>query len=154
GSAAARAFAAAVRPRLATAAPDEVSLLAYLAHQSPRTLDDDEIVSNALIVLFGGIETTEAAIANAVWSLLAHPVALPTALRDDASLALAIEESLRWEPAVQTCTRYVAESIVLRGVSLVPGATVQCMIGAVNRDPGVFADPDTFKVDRSNASEH
>ena len=154
GVLAAESFAAVVRPRLGEMREDDLSLLSHLARQSPRMLDDDEVVSNALIVLFGGIETTEAAISNAAWALLTHPEAQDIALGGEESLALAIEESLRWEPAVQTCTRYAAADTTLRGATIREGNVVQCMIGAANRDPAAFPDPDTFRADRANAGEH
>ncbi len=64
--AAVRAFRAVIAPRLAAPDPGDRSLLAVLARAHPRLLDDAEIGSNALIVLFGGIETTEGLIANAL----------------------------------------------------------------------------------------
>ena len=117
-------------------------------------LDDEAICANALIVLFGGIETTEAAILNATWSLLAHPAQAELVRREPSLLPNAIEESLRWEPAVQTCHRYATRDVVLGGVTVPAGATVQCMIGGANRDPAHFEEPDVFDVHRANASDH
>lgn len=152
----AAAFRSAVGPLIAQMpAESRQSLLGHLAGQSPPSrLSDAEILANALIVLFGGIETTEAAILNALWALLTHDDAFAEALEDDHALAAAIEESLRWEPAVQTCTRYAVREVSVRGVSIGNGEIVQCMLGAANRDPEHFEDPDRFDIRRSNAGDH
>ena len=142
--AAARAFRTAMAPRLAAPDAADRSLLAQLVHGHPRVLDDEEILSNLLIVLFGGIETTEGIIANTLWALLLHPDALARARADDADLQRCVEESLRWEPAVQTCTRYTLAPVTLHGVEIPAGAVVQVMLGAMNRDPAHVADPDRF----------
>ncbi len=152
--AAVRAFRATIAPRLATPDAGEQSLLASLARAHPRILDDEEIGSNALIVMFGGIETTEGLIANALWAMFTHPHVLARARASDAELDLALEESLRWEPAVQTCTRYAAAPCTLHGADIPEGATVQCMIGAMNRDPAHYADPDAFNPHRTESLGH
>ncbi|HEX4936208.1 MAG TPA: cytochrome P450 [Gemmatimonadaceae bacterium] len=152
--AAVRAFRAAIAPRLASPDAGEQTLLASLARAHPRLLDDEEIGSNALIVLFGGIETTEGLIANALWAMFTHPAVLARARASDADLDLALEESLRWEPAVQTCTRYAADDVTLHGAAIPAGATVQCMIGAMNRDPAHYAAPDRFDPWRTESLGH
>lgn len=142
-----------VIPQISAQSPD--SLLGHLASlAAPVRLSGDEVLSNTLIVLFGGIETTEAAILNALWALLTHDDARMAALSDERALDAAIEESLRWEPAVQTCTRYATRPVTLRGVAIGEGDIVQCMIGGANRDPEHFVDPDRFDSKRANASEH
>ena len=132
-------------------APD--SLLKRLAHTDDR-LTDDEIVSNALIIMFGGIETTEAQLCNTVWSLLSHPDQLAEVRADHALLDNAIEESLRWQPSVQSCTRHVTRDVLLRGIEIGEGEVVQCMLGAANRDPERFREPDRFDIYRANARDH
>jgi len=147
-------FAVLVRAVLASTgdgAPD--SLLKRLARMDDR-LSDDEIVSNALIIMFGGIETTEAQLCNTVWSLLSHSDTLSEVRADPALLDAAIEESLRWQPSVQSCTRHVTSDVQLRGVDIAEGEVVQCMLGAANRDPERFPDPDRFDIHRGNARDH
>ncbi|MGQ0650307.1 MAG: cytochrome P450 [Gemmatimonadaceae bacterium] len=149
-----RAFREAISPRLAARDEGGRTLLGALANGAPRQLNDEEIGSNALIVLFGGIETTEASISNAIWALLNHPSAMERARADEDDLALCIEESLRWEPAVQTCTRYAAVECEVGGVRVPEGALVQCMIGAMNRDPAHYRDPDTYDPWRADSTPH
>ncbi|MEK7793321.1 MAG: cytochrome P450 [Candidatus Hydrogenedentota bacterium] len=117
-------------------------------------LSEDEALGNALIVLFGGIETTESMISNALWALLTHPEQLQQIRNDLTLLDNAVEETLRWEPAVQTCTRHATRSTAIRGVPVAEGDTVQCMIGAVNRDPDHFESPEVFDILRTNARDH
>lgn len=152
----AAAFRAAIAPLIAPIMEEaQGTLISHLAAMiPPARLSDDELLSNTLIVLFGGIETTEAAMLNALWALLTHDEARSAAVAGDRALEAAIEESLRWEPAVQTCTRYATRDVTLRGVGISAGEIVQCMIGAANRDPDHFADPDRYDIERANAGDH
>ncbi len=155
GHAAVQEFRGAVLPLVhQMATGSDPSLLGTLSRETADRLTDDEIVANALIVFFGGIETTESTILNVVWSLLRHPNALEAVRADRALLSHAIEEALRWEPAVQSCTRHVARPVELGGVTLAAGDIVQCMLGAANRDPEYFEAPDLFNLHRANAADH
>ena len=155
GKGAAEAYGRALAPIIEELArkPNE-TLLSDLAcdHVDPLTVD--EIRSNSLIILFGGIETTESMIANAVWALLSHPEQVETARASTATLDVAIEETLRWEPAVQSAARHATRDTEIRGVRIARGEVVHCMLGAANRDPAHFEDPDRFDVTRSNAGDH
>jgi cytochrome P450 len=124
---------------------DPQSLLAAAGPNA--TLSADQIVSNAAVLLFGGIETTEAMIANAMLMLLAHPSA--RTMPD-----LAIEESLRLEPAAAMVDRYATAEIELGGATIRAGDLVHVSLTAANRDPAVFADPDRFDPQRPNVRRH
>ena len=117
-------------------------------------LSDTEMIANLLIVLFGGIETTESMIGNALWAVLSHPAIARTVVADPAKIDTVIEESMRWDPAVQSCTRFTTEPVEIRGVQIPANETVQCMLGAANRDPDHFPDPDRFDPGRANAGDH
>lgn len=112
--------------------------------------DDDEGVSNAAVLLFGGIETTEGMIANAVWNLLTNPDELAIVSADPSAMGNAIEESLRLEPAAATIDRYATRD----ADPVRAGDLVSISIAAANRDPVVFDDPDRFDVRRANARLH
>lgn len=148
------AFRASIRPILSS--PDGASraLLHELARAHPRLLDDEEVGSNALIVLFGGIETTEASIANTLWAILSHPAHMPIARQGADEVDRCVEETMRWEPAVQTCSRYVPDDVTLDGVHIPEGAIVQCMLGAANRDPAHYQAPDTWNPGRTDGPPH
>ena len=111
-------------------------------------------MSNAAVLLFGGIETTEGMIANAVVALLERPGELARVRADSSLLDVAIEESLRLEPAAAVVDRYASGDVELDGIAIGDGDPVRVSIAAANRDPMVFADPDRFDLDRPNAGRH
>jgi cytochrome P450 len=130
-----------------------VSLLAAAASEAGG-LERESVISNAAVLLFGGIETTEAMIANAVWHLLSHPDQLARVRARPGLLANAVEESLRLEPAAAIVDRYATVDVELVGAPIVGGELVRVSIAGANRDPKVFANPDRFDVGRSNARRH
>lgn len=153
GRAAAAAFGAYVTPHLQRlrCEPDH-SVLATIA--SSGTLSEEEMLAAARVIVFGGLETTGAMLVNTLWALLSHPAQFEVVQSNPGLLIQAIEESLRWEPPVQSCTRFVTRPVVLHGVELAPGEMVQCMVGAANRDPQHFTNPDVFDLERTNARDH
>ncbi len=147
-AAGAEAFAS-LRRRLAPVIADAEhdSLLASAAAGSG--LSEEQIVSNAAVLLFGGIETTEGMIANALLMLLEHPAELAAARSDSEALADAIEESLRLEPAAAVIDRYATADTTLGPARIRGGDLVRISITAANRDPAVFADADAFDPRRA-----
>jgi cytochrome P450 len=105
-------------------------------------LTSAEAVSNAAVLMFGGIETTEGMIANLVWHLLSNG-AEPT--------ANALEESLRLEPAAAVVDRYATRDVGLGGARIHEGDFVEVSLAGANRDPATFPDPERFDPDRPNA---
>jgi cytochrome P450 len=130
----------------------ESSLLASAAADS--SLSREQIVSNAAVMLFGGIETTESMIANAVMHLLVAPQQLERVRQSPQLLDAAIDESLRLEPAAAVIDRYATVDTELGGARVAAGELVRISISAANRDPAVFADPDAFELTRSNHRRH
>ena len=118
------------------------------------TLTTDEVVSNAAVLLFGGIETTEGMICNAILHLLGHPGQLGGAIADRDLLASAVEESLRLEPSAAVIDRYATAGALLGGARIQRGDLVIVSIAAANRDPAVFAEPDRFDLRRRNARQN
>jgi cytochrome P450 len=109
-------------------------------------LSPDETVSNAAVMMFGGIETTEGMIANLVFHLLegGETDVVPNA----------VEESLRLEPAASVVDRYATRDVELAGASIARGDLVRVSLAGANRDPDFFPDPDRFDVHRENARHH
>ena len=144
----------ALRERLeeVIAAGPEASLLGAAAAREDLTTE--QIVSNAAVLLFGGIETTEGMIANALVLLLEHPDLLASIGHDRSRLEAALEESLRLEPAAAVVDRYAAADTELRNASIRRGELVRVSITAANRDPAIFAHPDSVDLDRSQARGH
>jgi cytochrome P450 len=134
---------------------DENSLLARLV-QAPASerLSDDEIKRNLSIVFFGGISTVEALLLNGLWALFEHPDVLRRVESDFALLPQFIEETMRWLSPVQSATRHVITPFEWQGIEFAPHDTVNCMLGAANRDPSIFAQPDRFDLDRPNSRRH
>lgn len=113
-----------------------------------------EVVSNAAVLMFGGIETTEGMIANAALHLLADPDQLALVRADCDLLPAAVEESLRLEPAAAMVDRYATRDVALAGAAVRRGDPVTVSITAANRDPAVFTEPDAFRLGRANARRH
>ena len=111
-------------------------------------LDPHEVVSNVAVVLFGGVETSDAMITNVLWHLLSHPEAFDQVRQDRSLVAGAVEESLRLEPAATRVDRYVTRDARVAGVNVAKGDLVIVSLAAANRDPDVFRDPDSFEVER------
>ena len=155
GHAAVRAFGAEIHAHLRRLAsePDE-SALCTIAHHPLHRLEEEAIVANTILTIFGGRETTAAMLGNTIWALLQHPESLGE-LRADASLwPSALEESLRWDAPVQTATRHVTRPTTLQGVALERGEVVQCILAAANRDPEHFTEAEHFDIQRANAADH
>jgi cytochrome P450 len=129
------------------------SLLAAAASHAGG-LERERVISNAAVMLFGGIETTDGMIANAVLHLLSHPDQLTLVKADAGLLPNAIEESLRLEPAAAVVDRYATTDVELAGAPIRRGDLVRISITGANRDPEVFPDPDRFDVLRENARLH
>ncbi len=127
------------------------SLVAAAASEAGG-LSREQVASNAAVLLFGGIETTEAMIANAFLHLLANDTERALVQTDSKLLAGAVEESLRLEPAAAVIDRYATRDMELAGVPIRQGDLVTLSLAGANRDPGVFADPDRFDVRRDNVN--
>ena len=130
---------------------DPRSSLVAAAASEAGGLGRDEVISNVAVLMFGGIETTEGMIANAVMHLLVHPDARAAVESDRSLLPNAIEESLRLEPAAAVFDRYATRDAELGGARVGRGDLVRLSIAGANRDPAVFPDPDRFDVRRENA---
>jgi cytochrome P450 len=145
------ALAAALGPALER--EPGASLLAAVAGAA-QGLERERVISNAAVMLFGGIETTEGMIATAVWYLLSHADQLAIVEADRGILPNAIEESLRLEPAAAVVDRYATADAEVAGAPIRRGDLVRVSIAGANRDPAAFADPDRFDVRRENARRH
>jgi cytochrome P450 len=129
--------------------PAAQGLLASAA-AAPFQLAGPEIAANAAVLMFGGIETVEGMISNAVRQLFGDGAGAAALIRPDHELADAVEESLRLEPAAARVDRYATGATMLGGIPIPAGDLVIASISAANRDPAVFADPDRFDPSRPN----
>lgn len=130
----------------------ESDLLAALcsAEESGTILNEEELLSTCAMVLFGGHETTTNLIGNAIWLLTQHKE-IQTALRQNHDAIPAfIEEALRFETPIQRMGRVAAEDIVLHGQAIRQGQRVWLVMGAANRDPEQFSEPDVLNTERAD----
>jgi cytochrome P450 len=141
-----------VRLQAVISGGDRSSLLTAAA--AGAQLTPEQITSNAAVLLFGGIETTEGMIANAVLLLLQHPDELARVRADPALVDVTIEESLRLEPAAAVIDRYASGDVELGAAGIRAGDLVRISLSAANRDPAVFSDPDRFDLGRAGARSH
>jgi cytochrome P450 len=132
--------------------PGASSLLAVAAQTAGLAVG--EVVSNAAVMLFGGIETTEGMICNAVRHLLASPDQLHDLDADRSLLDGAVDESLRLEPAAAVVDRYATASARLGEADIAGGDLVVVSLAGANRDPAVFPEPDRFDIRRPNARQN
>ena len=131
------------------AEPRNDLISALVAAQEDRdALSDGELLATSLLLLLAGHETTTNLIGNGTLALLRHPDQLARLRAEPELLKSAIEEMLRWDSPVQGTLRAVTEPAEIGGVMLPRGALVIAGIGAANRDPEVFPEPDRFDVAR------
>ncbi|HZQ58206.1 MAG TPA: cytochrome P450 [Acidimicrobiales bacterium] len=111
-------------------------------------LSDDEIVSFSHLLLLAGSGTTWKQMGTTLAALLTTPGALDAVREDRSLLRLAVEESVRWCPTDPMFSRWAASGTSLAGVDIPAGAVVHICLGAANRDPARWDDPDTYDLHR------
>lgn len=107
-----------------------------------------ELVQNCIFLLNAGHETTTNLIGNGIAALLDWPDEKQRLIDDPGLIRTAVEEFLRFESSNQLGNRRVVETVEIGGVSFAPGTLVTLCIGAANRDPAQFPDPDRLDVGR------
>jgi len=122
--------------------------------QAAVRLEPAAVVSNAAVMMFGGIETSEGMTTTVFWHLLTNPDQLAALVADRSLGANAVEESLRLEPAAGRVDRYATSDTELGGASIGRGDLVIVSLTAANRDPSTFPDPDVFDIRRPNSRSH
>jgi cytochrome P450 len=130
---------------------DDTDILGILVHGEVdgERLTHDELVQNCIFLLNAGHETTTNLIGNGVDALFRFPAEMERLRRNPALIETAVEEMLRFESSNQLGNRRVAEDIELGGTRLPAGAYIWIGIGAANRDPAQFPDPDRFDITRT-----
>jgi cytochrome P450 len=142
-------FRSAVADRRRNKGSDLISLLIDIKEEG-EALTEEELYAQCVMLLFAGHETTRNLIASGIYSLLREPEKMAE-LRDNPALVrTAVEEFLRFESPIQYTARLTKEAIELCGVRIPKGQTILCMLGAANRDPKQFNDPDTLQLNRLN----
>jgi cytochrome P450 len=129
-------------------------LLSHLIHveEAGDKLTPDELVSTIAQLFAAGFETTTNLIGNGLLALLDHPDQMARLRADRSLVGTAVEEMLRWDSPVQIDSRQPLVDVDVHGMPVRPGETVFTLLGAANRDPRIFSDPDHFDVGRDGAA--
>ena len=118
------------------------------AEEGGSRLTEDELYSMAVLLLIAGNETTTNLIGNGMLALLSHPEQQRRLWEDAVLVPTAVEEMLRDDGPVQLTTRLAKVDLEIHGTKIGQGQWVYLVLGAANRDPAEFADPDRFDVGR------
>ena len=121
--------------------------------ENGERLTEKELLHNCIFLLNAGHETTTNLIGNGLVTLSENPAQKKRLIENPALIKTAIEEILRFESSNQLGNRMTTERVELGGVMLEAGTSVTLCIGAANRDPLQFGDPETFDVGR-NPNRH
>jgi len=108
------------------------------------------VVANIIVTLVGGQETTTNLIGNGLLTLLRHPDEMERLRRSPELIASAVEELLRYESPSQHTARLAPDDVELGGRAIKRGQAVIAVMGAANRDPARFADPDRLDLERTD----
>jgi cytochrome P450 len=111
-------------------------------------LTESELLQNCVFLLNAGHETTTNLIGNGLYLLLNHPEAAGRLRSDPGLIGTAIEECLRLESPNQLGNRLVTQQVTIGGVVFEPDTYLTLCIGAANRDPQEFPDPERFDITR------
>jgi cytochrome P450 len=142
-------FCAAVRREAAEPTAGLVNALATAEVDGDR-LSEDEVVANVIITMVGGQETTTNLIGNGLLTLLRRPAELSRLRSDGSLMASAVEELLRYESPSQHTARLAPAGADLGGNEIPEDSAVIAVMGAANRDPDRFADPDRLDLARGD----
>jgi len=128
---------------------DLISLLMQI-EEDGDVLTEEELYAQCVMLLFGGHETTRNLIGNGLYTLLRHPEQAAELREHPELIRSAVDELLRYESPVQYTGRMVLEDFELCGVEARRGQEIIFMLGAANRDPRQFKDPDRLDLKRAN----
>ena len=119
------------------------------AEEGGERLSHDELLAFSILLLLAGHETTTNLIGNGLLALAEHPEQAARLRADPDLLPSAVEEFLRYDSSVQGAVRFARQTAEVGGRTIEQGSTLLLLVGAANRDPAQFPDPDTLDVARS-----
>ncbi|HET6776129.1 MAG TPA: cytochrome P450 [Acidimicrobiales bacterium] len=127
---------------------DDIMTIWTQAAVDGEPLGVDTVISDCLLLLDGGAETTRTVIARTILDLIAHPDQW-RALKAGADLTVATEEFIRWVTPIHNMCRVAAVDTEVGGLPVQAGQQLVLMYGSANRDPAHFADPERYDVTRT-----
>ena len=119
------------------------------AEEDGERLSHDELLAFSILLLLAGHETTTNLIGNGLFALTEHPGQAARLRAEPELLPSAVEEFLRYDSSVQGAVRFARETVEIGGRTIEQGSTLLLLLGAANRDPAQFLDPDALDVSRS-----
>ena len=119
-----------------------------------KPVDDMVFGTYVIMMIVAGNETTRTVTTNGMLRLIEHPDQRRAVVEDRSLLPNAIEEMLRFDPAVHHFRRTATRDTEIRGTTIRAGQKLALWYGSANRDEEVFPDPDRFDVRRANARDH
>lgn len=128
---------------------DLISLLIDIEEEG-EVLTEEELHAQCVALLFAGHETTRNLIGNGMYTLLKHPGETQELRENPEMVRTAVEELLRYESPVQLTARVLKEDIEICGQRIPKQFSLLCILGAANRDPKVFKDPNRLDLKRLN----
>jgi cytochrome P450 len=131
---------------------DDLISALIAAEDNGDKLTRDETLATLVLLLVAGIETTQNLIGNGLLALLRHPDQLQRLRECPEMIESAIDELLRFDSPVQIDSRTALEDMEIGGRRIRKGQQIVLLIGAANRDPEVFADPDRLDLGRETQS--
>lgn len=114
------------------------------------SFSEEEVIANTIVTMVGGQETTTNLIGNGILSLLRNPDQLEKLCSDLSLIPSAVEELLRYESPSQHTARLAPEDVILGGKTIRKRQAVMAVMGAANRDPERFRDPDRLDICRQD----
>ncbi|MGD0132167.1 MAG: cytochrome P450 [Bryobacteraceae bacterium] len=128
---------------------DLISLLIDIEEEG-EVLTEEELYAQCIALLFAGHETTRNLIGNGMYTLLRHPQETSELRENPEIIRTAVEEILRYESPVQLTARVLKEDVEICGQHIPRKWSVLCMLGAANRDPKRFKNPNQLDLKRLN----
>jgi cytochrome P450 len=129
--------------RRRTPGDDLLSELISVRDADGARLSEDELVATAVLLQMAGHEASVNVVGNGTYALLTHPGAVV------GDVGAAVEELIRFDSPLQLFERTATRPVTIAGVTIEPGQKVAALLGAANRDPAVFADPDRLDLSRA-----
>ncbi len=142
-------FRALIAERRAAPRGDMLSDL-IAAEEAGDKLSEDELLATCILLLVAGHETTVNLIGNGTLALLRHPAQLRRLRENPGLIASAVEELLRYDGPVQRTARIPSADVTFDGLTIGKGEMVMPFIGAADRDPAQFPDPDRLDITRTD----
>ena len=130
--------------------PEDDLITALVQVGGEGGLTDDELLANVWLLFAAGHETTRNLIGNGLLALHRNPGQLARLRLDPSLIPSAVTELLRYDSPVQFVGRTAFEDTDIAGTTIAEGQVVLCLVGAANRDPAKFDEPDLLDFGRSN----